>query len=127
VLNPPPDLSNVAAGGAHRSVVPVVAAMIALAGLDLIGAVFARSWADHRSMVSLVGGLVAFGLLFVVYGKSLDYVELSTVTIGWVVLLQVGVMALDRLNGVVISTPRLGAIGLILVLQAYLTVSGLAE
>ena len=127
MLNLPHDVSDVAVTGAHRSVVPVIAAMIALAGLDLIGAMFARSWADHRSIVSMVGGIVVFGLLFVVYGKSLDYVELSTVTIGWVVLLQVGVMVLDRLHGVVISTPRLGAMGLILILQAYLTVSGLAD
>ncbi len=127
MLNLPHDVSEVAATDAHRSVVPVIAAMIALAGLDLIGAMFARSWADHRSIVSMVGGIVVFGLLFVVYGKSLDYVELSTVTIGWVVLLQVGVMVIDRLHGAVISAPRLGAMGLILILQAYLTVSGLAD
>ena len=127
MLNLPHDVSDVAVTDTHRSVVPVIAAMIALAGLDLLGAMFARSWADHRSIVSMIGGIVAFGFLFVVYGKSLDYVELSTVTIGWVVLLQVGVMVLDRLDGVVISTPRLGAMGLILILQGYLTVSGLAE
>ena len=127
MLKLPQDVSDVAVTGTHRSVVPVIAVMIALAGLDLVGAMFARSWADHRSMVSMVGGIVVFGLLFVVYGKSLDYVDLSTVTIGWVVLLQVGVMVLDRLDGVVISMPQLGAMGLILILQAYLTVSSLAD
>ena len=127
MLNLPHDVSDVAVTGTHRSVVPVIAVMIALAGLDLVGAMFARSWADHRSVVAMVGGIVAFGLLFVVYGKSLDYVDLSTVTIGWVVLLQVGVMVLDRLDGVVISMPQLGAMGLILILQAYLTVSSLAD
>ena len=127
MLNLPQEVSEVAATATHRPVVPVIAAMIALAGLDLIGAMFARSWADHRSIVSMVGGIVVFGLLFVVYGKSLDYVDLSTVTIGWVVLLQVGVLVLDRLDGVVISMPQLGAMGLILILQAYLTVSSLAD
>ena len=127
MLKLPDDVSEVAVTGTHRSVVPVIVVMVALAGLDLIGAMFARSWADHRSIVAMVGGIIAFGLLFVVYGKSLDYVDLSTVTIGWVVLLQVGVMVLDRLDGVVISMPRLGAVGLILILQAYLTVSGLAD
>ena len=127
MLKLPDDVRDVAVTGTHRSVVPVIAVMIALAGLDLVGAMFARSWADHRSVVAMVGGIVAFGLLFVVYGKSLDYVDLSTVTIGWVVLLQVGVMVLDRLDGVVISMPQLGAMGLILILQAYLTVSSLAD
>ncbi len=126
MLNLPNDMSDVAVTGTHRSIVPVIAVMVALAGLDLIGAMFARSWADHRSIVSMIGGIIVFGLLFVVYGKSLDFVDLSTVTIGWVVLLQVGVMVLDRLDGVVISMPRLGAMGLILILQAYLTVSGAA-
>ena len=121
------EVGEVAGAGAHRSWLPVIAAMVALAGLDLIGAMLARSWADHRSIVSMVGGIMVFGLLFVVYGKSLDYVELSTVTIGWVVLLQLGVMVLDRFEGVVISAPRMGAMGLILVLQAYLTVTGLSD
>ena len=127
MLNLPHDVSDVAVTGNHRSVVPVIAAMIALAGLDLIGAMFRRCWGDHRSIVSMIGGIIVFGLLFVVYGKSLDFVDLSTVTIGWVVLLQVGVMVLDRLDGVVISMPQLGAMGLILILQAYLTVSSLAD
>lgn len=127
MLTLPDGVNEVAATDAGRSVLPVVAAMIALAGLDLIGAMFARSWSDHRSVVSMIGGIVVFGLLFVVYGKSLDYVELSTVTIGWVVLLQVGVMVLDRLHGVAISAPRMAAMGLILLLQAYLTASGLPD
>lgn len=122
MLNLPDNVSDVAAAS-DRSFVPVIAAIIALAGLDLIGAMFARAWADHRSIVSMVGGIVVFGLLFVVYGKSLDYVELSTVTLGWLVLLQVGVMVVDRLHGVAFSMPQLGAMGLILILQAYLTVS----
>lgn len=105
---------------------PVIGGMFALAALDLIGAMLARSWADHRSTLSLLGGVVVFGLLFVVYGRSLDYAELSTVTIGWVVLVQVGVVAFDASHGVVIPPPRLAAIALILLLQAYVTASDLA-
>lgn len=106
--------------------VPVVAAMFALGALDLVGAALARSWSDHRSIITLFGGMAVFALLFVVYGKSLDYAELSTVTIGWIVLLQVGVVVLDRLQGVAIPPSRMTAIALILALQAYLTVSDLS-
>ena len=120
------EVEAVAGPDARRSIVPVVAAIAALGGLDIIGAAFARSWAEHRSNVSLIGGILVFGLLFVVYGKSLSYAALTTVTIGWVVTLQVGVVVLDMLHGVEIAPTRMGAIALILLLQAYLTISDLA-
>jgi hypothetical protein len=126
VLNVPYELQETMTAP-RRSVVPVIAGMVTLAALDIVGAAFARSWADHRSTISLMGGLLAFGLLFIVYGKSLSYAELSTVTIGWVVLLQVGVIVLDRLHGVAIPPSKMAAIGLILALQAYLTVGDLAS
>ncbi len=119
-------LADATASGSRRSLWLAIGAMVALAGLDLIGATLARSWADHRSAVTMIGGVVAFALLFVVYGKSLDYAELSTVTIGWVVLLQVGVVIIDRVHGVAIPPPRMAAIGMIIVLQGYLTVNDLA-
>jgi hypothetical protein len=109
----------------RRPAGPVVLAVVALAGLDLVGAMLARHWADHRSAITMVGGIVTFAVLFVVYARSLDYAELSTVTIGWVVLLQVGVVVLDRLNGVPISPPKFAVIAAILVLQAALTLSDL--
>lgn len=109
------------------AIMPVVAAMVGLAGLDLVGAVLARSWADHRSAITLVGGVAVFGLLFVVHGTSLSHSELSTVTIGWVVMLQVGVVVLDRLHGVTIPPAKLAAIAVILVLQAFITVDDLAS
>ncbi len=120
-------LGDVAATAPRRPIVPVIAAIVALGALDLIGAALARSWSEHRSTIALVGGVMVFGLLFVVYGKSLDYAELSTVTIGWVVLLQVGVVVLDRLQGVAIPPSRMTAIVLILALQAYLTASDLTH
>ncbi len=125
MLNMPIALGDEAVTDAPRSLGPVVAAIVTLGALDLIGAGLARSWSEHRSSISMIGGILVFGLLFVVYGKSLDYAELSTVTIGWVVLLQVGVVVLDRLHGVAIPPGRMAAIALILVLQAYLMASDL--
>lgn len=101
------------------------AAMGVLAGLDLVGALLARHWAAHRSVVALVGGMVVFGLLFVVYGKSLDYAHLTTVTFGWLVMLQVGVMVIERCRGADgLGWHRVAVMLVVLVLQGYLTVSG---
>ena len=101
-----------------------VLAMVTLAALDLLGALLARQWATHRSLVALVGGVAVFGLLFLVYGKSLDYAHLTTVTLGWLVLLQLGVMVLDRMQGGAgLSWDRVAAMLGVLVLQAYLTLT----
>jgi hypothetical protein len=51
--------------------------------------------------------------------RSLRYAELSTVTIGWVVLLQVGVLALDARAGVHVEPSKVAVIALMLGLQAY--------
>jgi hypothetical protein len=71
----------------------------------------------------MVAGIAAFGVLFIVYGKSLDYAELSTVTFGWIVLVQVGVVVIDRLDGVGIPSSRMAAMGAIVALQTYITIS----
>jgi hypothetical protein len=105
-----------------RTVLPAFGAMLALAALDLVGALLARPWADQRAIVSLVGGMAVFALLFVVYGKSLDYAELSTVTVGWVAFLQIGVVLIDRFDGGVYIPPyKLAAMGLIVAMQLVLT------
>jgi hypothetical protein len=44
------------------------------------------------------GRLVAFGALFAVYAVSLKVAELSTVTFGWIVTLQVGLLLLERIR-----------------------------
>lgn len=127
MLTVPQAVQDVVGVESRRPFIPVVAAMVTLGALDLAGAWLARSWSEHRSTIAMVGGVLVFGLLFVVYGKSLDYAELSTVTIGWVVFLQVGVVVLDRLHGVAIPPSRLVAIGLILALQVFVTVSDLTH
>ncbi len=120
-------VQDLGTSGTHRPLFPVVAAMVMLGALDLTGAWLARTWSEHRSTIALIGGMLVFASLFVVYGRSLAYAELSTVTIGWVVVLQIGVVVLDRLHGVVIPPSRMGAIALILALQAYVTVGDLSR
>lgn len=102
---------------------PVVVAALAvvLAGLDLGGAVAAKAWAEHRSVVWFGVGLALFGVLFWVYGSALQYAELAEVTIAWIVLLQVGVILLDRFRyAVEVPTSKWVAVIGILGLEAYL-------
>jgi hypothetical protein len=77
---------------------PLVAgiAMLALAGLDLAGAYAAKESVERRSPGFAAFGLACFCLLFWVYASSLRYAELAPVTFGWIVLLQIGVLLLDR-------------------------------
>jgi multidrug transporter EmrE-like cation transporter len=101
-----------------------VGAMIGLAALDFVGAVFAKEWADNRQPLWFVAGLIAFGLLFVLYAGSLRFAELSTVTLGWIVFLQVGILLYERLRFAVdLSPDKWFTIAAILVLQVYLVLA----
>ena len=96
-------------------------AMVALAGLDLLGAFAAKEWAQHRSPVPMLVGLAAFGVLFWVYASSLQYAELALVTMGWIVMLQVGLLVLDRVRyGVELPPGKWVAIVVLLAAQSYL-------
>jgi hypothetical protein len=110
--------------------VPLVAtvAMVCLAGLDLLGAVFAKEWAENGSVRALVLGAGAFLVLFWVYASSLRYAELALVTMGWVVMLQVGLVLVDRWRyGVELPTGKWLAIAVVLLAQAYLVLAPAAE
>ncbi|MBM6400246.1 hypothetical protein [Phycicoccus sonneratiae] len=102
---------------------PLVAllAMGALAGLDLLGAVAAKEWAERGSGVALAGGVTSFVVLFWVYASSLRYAELAVVTMGWIVLLQVGILLIDRLHyETTLPTGKLVAVVIALAAQGYL-------
>lgn len=99
----------------------IAGAAIVLAGLDFIGALFAKQWADHGNHLFFFIGLGTFGILFAVYATSLKTAELSVVTMGWVVMLQVGLILVDRLHyQVSFSWDKWLVIIIILVLQIYL-------
>ncbi len=96
-------------------------AMVALAALDFLGAIVAREWSLARHPGWLALGFACFGVLFIVYGLSLSYAELSVVTFGWVVFLQVGILLYERVRlGVHLPADKWAAVALILLLQAYL-------
>jgi hypothetical protein len=100
------------------------AAMAMLAALDFFGAVFAKEWAERHNHWLFAAGLLTFGLLFAVYAASLHVAELSTVTFGWIVSLQVGLLLVERFRyAVAIPQGKWVAIVLILLLQAYLVLA----
>jgi multidrug transporter EmrE-like cation transporter len=106
---------------AWQFVLASLGTMLVLALLDFVGAVFAKEWADTRHPGWFVLGLASFGILFVFYASSLRTAELSIVTIGWVVFLQVGLVLYERFRfGTTLSLAKWAAIALILALQTYL-------
>ena len=117
-------LESFGVSGAWRGIGLALGAMLALAGLDMVGAVLAKEWTLRGQPVWFVAGLAAFGLLFAVYALSLHVAELSIVTMGWIVFLQVGLLVIDSVRyGVTFPPGKWAAIGVILALQAYLVLA----
>jgi hypothetical protein len=105
---------------------PVVATvcMGALAALDLFGAFAAKEWAESKNTLALGGGALSFLVLFWVYASSLQYAELAVVTMGWIVLLQVGILVIDRVvYDSSLPAGKLAAVVIILAAQGYLVLA----
>jgi hypothetical protein len=99
----------------------MIGMMTLLAGLDFAGTVLAKEWTVHRAPWQLAAGAAAFLALFVVLVFGLRYAEMSMLTLGWIVMLQVGLIALDRSRyGIHLSLGGWVAVIAILVLQGYL-------
>ena len=97
---------------------------MALAGLDFIGAIFAKEWTERNHPWLFLAGLMSFFVLFIVYANILKTAELSIVTIGWVVFLQVGLLVIDHLRyGAQIPFEKWAAIAVIIALQIYLVLA----
>jgi hypothetical protein len=105
---------------------PVVAvvAMVLLAVLDLGGSLAAKEAVERRSLGLGLAGAGLFLLVFWVYASSLKVAELSAVTFGWIVILQVGVVLLDRFRyGVILAPGAWLAIAVLIAAQAYLVLA----
>ncbi|MFT4039045.1 MAG: hypothetical protein QM692_12745 [Thermomicrobiales bacterium] len=107
-----------------KFVLTSLSAMLLLAAFDFVGAIFAKEWADTRQPWWFAAGLLTFVGLFCFYANSLKTAELSIVTIGWVVFLQVGLLLYERLRyGTELPPQKWAAIALVLLLQAYLVLA----
>ena len=105
-----------------------IAAMLVLAGLDIVGAVLARRWAHSGSLVFFGAGLLCFGVLFTVYANSLRYAELVPVTFGWIVALQVGLMIIERArHHAAVPLGHWAAAAAIIACEGYLLLSSATE
>ncbi|HPF81406.1 hypothetical protein [Nostocoides australiense] len=105
-------------------VVNATLAMTALALIDLVAAYAAKEWVAHRAPAMAGLGACAMVLLFWVYASALQYAELAVVTLGWIVLLQLGVMVLDTLKyGVDYPARTWIIVGGIMAAQGYLVIT----
>ncbi len=99
----------------------MVVLMLLLAGLDLAGSVLAKEWSNGRGAWLFLGGAGSFLLLFAVFALGLRYAELSTVTFGWIVALQVAILMVERFRyDVSLPAGKWVAIVGIVCLQGYL-------
>lgn len=99
----------------------IPAMIVLLAGVDIVAAIAAKSWATNPGVWVFLGGAAVYVLLFWIYAVSLRHGELTTVTVGWVVVVTVASMALDRFRyGVHLSTSKWVAAGLVVILLGYL-------
>jgi hypothetical protein len=111
---------------AAPSISPLVllGVVILLAGLDLAGSILAKEWAGASRPWAFAAGLAMFAALFTVYAVGLRYAEMSTVTFGWIVVLQVGVLLVERFRyGVDLPNGKWVAIAAIVALQGYLVLA----
>src|SRR5262245_48462679 len=103
----------------------MVGFMVLLAGFDLTGTMLAKEWTVHRALWQLIGGGAAFVALFLVLVWGLRYAEMSLLTLGWIVVLQLAVLMVDRSRyGTQLSIGGWLAVTGILVLQGYLLLGG---
>ena len=101
-----------------------VGAAIVLAGLDVLGAVLARRWSHGGSLLFFGAGVACFVVLFWVYASSLRYADLVSVTFGRIVVLQVGLMLIERSrSSAAIPVGHWLAAGVIVALEGYLLLS----
>jgi len=105
-----------------RPAVLLVPSLIGLlAAVDFLLGLVAKSWSSSSSAIMLALGLALSGLLFWIYGLSLRHGHLSSITLGWVVLLTVADLLVDRFRfGVQLSPSKWLAAAGAVVLLGYL-------
>ncbi len=103
------------------STTALVGLVLLLAGLDLIGSMLAKEWGIGRNPWFFGAGAISFVVLFAVYAAGLKYADMSTVTFGWIVVVQVSILVVERLRyGVELPAGKWAALVGICILQGYL-------
>ena len=107
--------------GKFGGVAMIVGLTVALAGLDLVESVLAKEWSLRRNHWLLLAGITTSLLLFALFVVAMRYTEMSTVTLGWIVALQTGLMITEQARyGVHHSADRWIVVAMMVALQGYL-------
>ena len=86
--------------------------ILLLSAVDIIGALAAKQWAHSPGIWVFLVGSVLYVLLFWLYAQSLRHGDLTTVTVGWVAVLTIASMVLDRYHyGVHFAPVQMGGRG----------------
>ena len=102
--------------------------IVLLAGFDLAGAVFAKEWDQKRHHWMLAAGALMFVALFAVFVLAMRYAEMSTVTLGWIVVMQVGLMLTEQFRyRIDHGLDRWAAVLAMIALQGYLLATSTAD
>jgi len=95
-----------------------IAAMAGLAALDLSGAVLAKELSARPRVWMYALAIGVWVLLFLVYVWSMRFEDLWFVTFGWITMLQVAVLLVDRFRfGADVSTRKWLLAGVLIVVQ----------
>jgi len=110
--------------------VTTVVFLVLLTTLDLLGSAAAKEAVERRSALIAAIGAALFVAMFFVFASALQISGLVVVTVGWCVLVQVGVLLMDRLHyGVHLTPGKYLAVIVAVAAQAYLVAgpSGIPE
>lgn len=106
-------------------VVAIAGITLVLAAVDVAESVLAKEWSERRSIWLLAAGIAAAITLFGLFAVALRYTEMSTVTLGWIVVMQVGLMVTERVRyGIDHGLDRWAAVAGMVALQGYLLLAG---
>lgn len=96
-------------------------AMVLLAALDILATLVTKEAVVRHSAWLAALGFVLVVALFWIEASSLQYADLAPLTFGWIILVQIGVIFLDRFRYQVhIPTGAWVAIVVMIVAQGYL-------
>ena len=103
--------------------VDAAVALLLLSTLDLAGTTAAKEAVDRKSAPIAATGALLFVVMFWVFASTLRVSNLVAVTFGWCVLVQVGVVVLDRFRyGTQLAPGKYIAVVVLLLAQAYLLI-----
>ena len=105
-------------------VAAIIGITLMLAAVDVVESVLAKEWSERRTLWLLAAGVATAVLLFGLFAFAVRFTDMSTVTLGWIVVLQVGLMVTERVRyGIDHGFDRWAVVAVMVGLQGYLLVT----